>query len=484
MNPNFEKHIRKTLSNQEEYVDAEAIWQGVEPHVRPEKKRRKFFWWFFFGLAAGLVTAGLLWTSIGLDNENLNAEVSITEKQNTTPQNSKASISTIFHENEKNNNNTSTEVDSKRNAKEKQSLTRKKNVSENANSTKSISNSSATVSKKTKAPKNIKQTVNSPSGKTEVGEMTTSDPLQSGKTNLIQGEFPIEKEKEVVGEVVDKKAIRSSTLVDVAALSFEIPMKPISEDGELITPIQKQRKWHYAIGAYGGVGRVSDKLNANIESENPLYLAEREKTETQLESVSLGLSLTAKYKSHLSFRSGLEYHRIARRFNYEVNQIDSDRVPNTILSTYINNTTGDTFYETGTITNTSSNTFEKEVFNYFHRLDVPLMLGYTTNGKRFRFGLEAGVHVNALLYRKGKILLDNEQSPFYDLNNDESKWYRTNVGVTPVLQSSLSYRVGPRMEIHTSPYYRFNTTYSSSKSNVRERYSDFGVQLGLKYWLR
>ena len=63
MNPNFEKYIRKTLRDQEEQVNAEAIWQQVEAHVRPEKRRRKYFWWFFFGAATGLITLGLLWSA-------------------------------------------------------------------------------------------------------------------------------------------------------------------------------------------------------------------------------------------------------------------------------------------------------------------------------------------------------------------------------------------------------------------------------------
>ena len=59
MNPNFEKYIHQSLKNQEEFVDAESIWEQVEPHVQPEKKRRRFFWWFFFGASVAVLTMGL-----------------------------------------------------------------------------------------------------------------------------------------------------------------------------------------------------------------------------------------------------------------------------------------------------------------------------------------------------------------------------------------------------------------------------------------
>jgi len=117
-------------------------------------------------------------------------------------------------------------------------------------------------------------------------------------------------------------------------------------------------------------------------------------------------------------------------------------------------------------------------------LDIPLFVGYRFKKGRFLLGLEAGVFANVLLQKKGVVLRETADRSFYDLKKDESKWYRTRLGVTPALQMNLGYEFAPGMEVYLSPNYRFKTTYSSSANLVKEEYADLGIQVGLKYWIR
>lgn len=512
MNREFEKYIRKTLQDQEDYVDAEAIWQHVEPHVGPEKKRRRFFWWFFSGALAGVMAVGLwFYTQQGSDALGSQAEVSdnVMERATTTieqPVNLEEGMAMLnLEESENNNANTSFE-----NTNESQvsitEATVEKVKDDNPLSLESLNNATTINdvqlnhnNKNTKIekvltngsaisgtnPKKPNQKTLSEFLQEDIYRSLSKEPLSSVAVDLLAEEGVVTRKENVVKgkeDVMLSTELMMNSLLAKVEAEENLEEDLIPESHQLIVPVHQQKKWNFAFGLYAGLGSVNDDFqNTDIE-EN--YLSDRKNSETQLESSSFGLSFTARARQKLTMRTGLEYHRIARRLNYEETTVTYDTIPDAILRIYVNTSNGDTLYDVGKLVNESSEDFEKEHFNYFHRLDIPLLVGYHFNYRKFAIGAEVGVYANVLLRRKGAILDERAERTFYDIKSDVKGWYKTNVGFTPVAQLSIGYRLSPRVELQASPYYRFRSVYSTSSSLLKETYSDIGIQLGLKYWLK
>lgn len=511
MNPNFEKHVNQTLRNQEEFVDAEAIWEQVEPHVRPEKKRRKFFWWFFYGASIAIVTMAL-WhysqeDSSLLEERNMVAELpaSIEEKQSAQVAKEKL-LATMKNSESKNNpaagarqgDNQNTTLETLKQSQQEQANKIKKPTTKlnSLSSEKSSQNDFTQSSSKYKAtsPKkgNTGEMTDTQIFEKPIAKSSFIEFLQDGSYRPLSDEpqssmvvVPLEERAEEDVNVLLSKKLAALTLSSMIG-----EVSPIKEESQipgsvkLIVPVHKQPNWKFAIGLHAGIGKVNPTWTPVDESAEFGFYETRKDTEKQLESTSIGLSVSAQMKNKISFRSGLEYHRIARRFNYEESLITYDTIPDEVLTLYVNNTTGDTILDKGEFVNTHTQGYEKETYNYFHRLDIPLFVGYTFKKGRLLLGAEAGIFANVLFQKKGEILNSTEGRSFYDLKEDEAQWYKTKVGLTPAVQMNFGYEFAPGVEAYCSPYYRFKTTYSTDANQVKEAYSDFGVQLGVKYWLR
>lgn len=498
MNPNFEKYIHQSLKNQEEFVDAEAIWEEVEPHVQPEKRRRRFFGWFFFGASIVVVAVGL-WSHSKedlslLEQRSSVAEVQILlgEKQSGLVERKRVEMVDMDSDENKN---------SKKNTnKEAQGVTQ----DEQANPVNKMTGKSDALAPVRALKSNLKNTISnnkkiliitdSQRPKKQIEETSFIEYLQDGsyiplsdepQSSMVIAPFD---QREEEGRDVNRLLSEALQILELSSLVGELSSVKeealIPENVKLIVPVHKQPNWKFAIGLHAGIGKVKSEWTLIEEGGNAEYVASRKSTEKQLESSSIGLSFSAQMKNNISFRSGLEYHRLARRLNYQESLSTFDTIPDAILKLYVNEVTGDTTLDRGEFINTHIESYEKETYNYFHRLDIPLFVGYRFKKGRLLLGVEAGVFANVLLRKKGELVENTEGRSFYDLKKDEAQWYKTKVGVTPALQMNFGYEFAPGVEVYFSPYYRFKTKYSTSANLMMEAYSDFGIQLGLKYWLR
>ncbi|MBK8702795.1 MAG: hypothetical protein IPN33_03705 [Saprospiraceae bacterium] len=60
--PQFDDHLRNTLSGHRTPVDTEALWDHLSPLLAEDKKRRRgFFWWWAGGAALVLALGWATW---------------------------------------------------------------------------------------------------------------------------------------------------------------------------------------------------------------------------------------------------------------------------------------------------------------------------------------------------------------------------------------------------------------------------------------
>ncbi|MFT5263399.1 MAG: hypothetical protein ACI8YQ_002142 [Polaribacter sp.] len=201
-----------------------------------------------------------------------------------------------------------------------------------------------------------------------------------------------------------------------------------------------------------------------------------------METIHLGLNILLQSKQGFYLRTGAEYTRIASRFEYKTETVVAiDSIPG-IVEFRINSLTNDTTEIEGFLTETTIENYHKKTYNYFHLVDIPIILDYNFAYDNWKFGLEVGIYANVYLKRKGDIFTPDDE--IYDLATDESKWYKTNVGITPYIGLNAAYSINDFFQIHASPGFRFNKVFTTTTkaSPAKEERASLGMQIGLRYF--
>jgi len=232
------------------------------------------------------------------------------------------------------------------------------------------------------------------------------------------------------------------------------------------------------MGIYGGLGSqvLTREVSTNGSNE---YLVKRRDAEEELEIMQFGLSFNVQTKSNFTARIGVEYNRLASRFSADTKQTVNDTIPNAVVSMTINEQTNDTIRTIGNVIITKTTTYTKETFNYFHLIDIPLLIGYEFNYDNWSIGLEAGVIANLSLTSKGDIFQPN--GDYYNLKEDPEEWIKNSIGIAPVIHLRFAYKLGEQFQVFTSPFYRFKSVYSTDNNPLKQNYSTFGVQGGVRF---
>jgi predicted 3-demethylubiquinone-9 3-methyltransferase (glyoxalase superfamily) len=154
-----------------------------------------------------------------------------------------------------------------------------------------------------------------------------------------------------------------------------------------------------------------------------------------------------------------------------------------IQKIYINNNTGDTIFIYGQVPVTTTTTYNKITYNYFHLLDIPLLLGYTykNESNNFSFGFEAGALINISTKTKGEIMTpDNE---FYDMKADNLNWFKDNIGVSFSASVNVAYHLNENFQIYLAPTARLESVFSTEANPIEQKHGSLGVNIGARYFI-
>ena len=468
MSKEFEKYAKEAFKSHEVKVDMDALWENVEPHVRPKKDRKGFFWFLLGGLVVASIITGLLFLQIDNntiaveDNTLLIPEIIQTETEQKADI-LKTNPTDVKHkENEHNTKNTKTTKAKNQPALKNKAINNSK--TENANNIVNANNNSIAES-------------------LDDDKFDLINPLKSNDLIIPQSPTAIVDLANTFEKFL-AKPLDFSLLIPYGFV-IEEKAKPKDFDfSKIALPPPAKPKMTFGLGLYGGIGRPISTREATDSLDNE-YNNARMNSEQQLESIQLGLSIFMKTKQNLTFRTGIEYNRLASRFNAEVTETTFDTIPNSVIEIVINPFTNDTTPKLGEAVNTIRTTFIKETYNYFHLIDIPLLVGYQLDYDNWSFGLEAGIITNLSVKSKGTILrpeyLIRPDAPYYELKEDTENWIKTNLGISPLIHLHLNYRITDQIQIYTSPFFRLKSVFSTEANSLKESYSIFGLQSGAKY---
>ena len=184
-------------------------------------------------------------------------------------------------------------------------------------------------------------------------------------------------------------------------------------------------------------------------------------------------------KKHLYLRSGAEYTRIASVFssNSSLTTIDSTWAAKEIT---VNTITGERDTMFGNVPSITTTEFTKKHYNYIHLIDIPVIIGYQFEYEPWSIGIEGGIYANISAKYTGEISSTASDS-FYDLEADEDKWFKTNIGIQLFIGLNAAYNVSDNFQVHFSPGFRFETLFSTDKNPVKEKHASLGIRFGVRY---
>lgn len=241
-----------------------------------------------------------------------------------------------------------------------------------------------------------------------------------------------------------------------------------------------EKPWHFSNGlafTYGkGLRTLSERSTASAD-----YLQTRESSETALDAVRINLDVMAQHKSGMYIKSGLEYEQINERFEAYLESDSTTVESGQILAI--------TIARDGTSTQTTGNgevstTYwtRQRIFNHYHSIDIPLLIGYSRTQKDQRLGwfVEGGASVNLWFRASGKIIDPTGQLLLLE---DKPSLFKSQTGLSLVGAVGLTYQVTGQLSIWANPAIKYRLrSISSEESPIDQTYRNLGFNVGMRYY--
>ena len=251
-----------------------------------------------------------------------------------------------------------------------------------------------------------------------------------------------------------------------------------NEDEEDKSKNNINKNFTVGVGFRTGIGNSITTLTPNAGSDESLRNLRRE-SETNLETIDLGIDLLVKHKSGIYISTGIDYIRSSRKLEYNIENTSVDSIMG-ISEIFVNPISNDTTFQEGVIARTTTNFRNKETFNNLHMLNIPIQIGASVNYNRWSFGIQGGALLNIALQHKGEIL--ESENTFYDLKTDNNNWFKDNLGVSYQASVLFGYHFTDNFQILGGPSYRSQLNISSDINPVQQMQTGIGLQLAARYW--
>lgn len=117
--------------------------------------------------------------------------------------------------------------------------------------------------------------------------------------------------------------------------------------------------------------------------------------------------------------------------------------------------------------------------NTFSYVELPILIGYEWGIRRWRLSVKGGIGVG-MLTRQQSFYLSNDESEIAPVSTS----VYTKVMYNGILRAGLHYNFTPQLGFDIVPFSRINFNNMTNKeATFQQKYSNFGLQLGLNYKL-
>jgi hypothetical protein len=503
----FDIHAKNLLRDHEEVINTEALWDDVQAELYP-KRKKKFAWiWFSASSILALILFAGYMSYVGGSNDSLDIEPKNTIETRLKVENEIASVEIKTESIDKPGLNAS-----------KQTIKAVNNAIPKSITTKNSKKSSIVKDKQLPLNKLAASPILHPNTKIEKtipaknALISTPTPSKEAAKSNLQKSNPTETNSsaaEILAKTVTKETKQSEPEINDSTpeIKAETNLKKIEpkEEEQTIAPTEEQPKiialaekeneeaseesaeeisrklkknFSVGVGFRAGISNSLTTLTASDEDAIPLRTL-RNESETNLETIDLGIGLLLKHKSRVYLSTGIDYLRAARKLEYNFTDSFSDSIPG-IRSIIINPITMDSTFVEGLVARDSTFSINKETYNNLHIINIPVQLGVSLRHEQWSFGIQGGALFNILVNQKGEIF--DSESTFYNLATDEKRWFRDNLGVNFQGSALIGYHFSENFQIVGGPSFRSTLTISEAINPVQQSQTGIGLQVAARYW--
>ncbi len=468
----IDKYFKDELQGYSKEVDTDAIWKSLDLEKKSRKSR--FFWWPI-AFALIVILSGIYFV---LDR-NTSHPVLVRLNQNTIDEKEASSNLMSDIAISKLPNNNTKDILAINTVEEGQ-------ISENIVDKLSAPNVATIESDSIKMRIDVNAIGHIISDPIKVNDTSSGDQFTSIKSREnnellaldIKSETKLSKDESLhlIQTANNSKNITSSSLEIKYAQPLPVNKRALSEP----LLIKKDVLNDYSnrgirLNIYSGISYVDRSLNAHNIELNPFVLS-KEKTETPLELISLGVQLRYDIGA-VYLKGGIEFQWLNTKFEYEQYNIIDTVATSGVVGILID-ANGNSFNQVGTVYEENSLTSQWTHYNSHRLFNLPLSIGYEKKISKWYFSIEAQSQLNFMHSFSGK-RLDKEDN-VTDNTSDINQSFKMGLGVA----FGLRYKLSDVTSIYCSPnYFSYITSFTKRSESYSENYSLLGLQIGMSYKL-
>ncbi|MEX6686653.1 outer membrane beta-barrel protein [Danxiaibacter flavus] len=468
----FDEFFRRKLHDFESHVPEDS-WSKIQRRV-DDDRRRPFLWWTLAAvLFIGIATGGyFMQQQHGQRNGQLAGKHQSTQEKDQTKTNANDLNSTqtdSLVSTDTNNNNSS----------------ENKAAEENTASDKRAGIAAVNApAGKTKLQANDKSTIAKSYGRDNPALIKDAEAHTQVPGNAEKAKSIDEKNELNASDVTAKTSNDQTVLgVDTAAGNAVVANKavPSTQKQTTETAVTKKKEKQSTstskdrfIEVYASPAYSWQKTDAKAGYEN--YVSEKNAAEKSSISFNAGFRLTQKLNDHFFIKSGLQYTQVNQKFTYNTPNVYRD-VPVTVQR-YITTDAGavNSFVSVSMARMIGYSTVT--VNNHYSSLELPVLVGYETNGDKFKAAFSAGVIFNLHSWYNGSIV-----DTFYNASSiKDFDPYKNNMGLSLYFGVGLSRKLSERASLFAEPYLQYRLgNMTKSSAPFTQKINVGGLSLGLKY---
>lgn len=275
-----------------------------------------------------------------------------------------------------------------------------------------------------------------------------------------------------------------SILVLAETNASKSPILAASQTTEL--PENKQPKTQKSLpikwqaDLFGGINTLHTKYQSNDYND---LAALKNTTAKQDLGTSYGINAGLLFKDRWLVNSGIEYHQLWSKFDYE--KIEQFQVlkEDVLLRVWIDAATGDTLnvmYSDTLVNATSTRTVLHH--NQFQRISIPLEIGVQQNSGKFIYGITASTVFNFTNKQSGRTLDGSGEIVDFNENNATAPYKSFDIGwrVSPL----VGYQLSENWSLTLRPQWTWNRNNNFDSTDIKTSFHQVNLNLGLRYFFR
>jgi len=318
---------------------------------------------------------------------------------------------------------------------------------------------------------------------------TDTPPIESPITNntsIISVENPVVEQSKVATdnpvEITLTELPAIVTLVETQPSTQSI--LPTSSTLELAEneefKIRKKPPVQFEVGLTNGINTLHVKHKSNDYSD----LADlKNTTEKQDWGTSHGINAGLLFKDRWLLNSGIEYHQLWSKFDYEeVKQIQVLK-QNQLLRVWVDAMTGDTLnvlYGDTLVNAISTRTVIHH--NSYQRFSVPLEIGIQKNIEKMTYGIKAGAVFNFTNQQSGKTFDQFGEIVSFDENDATTLLKSFDIGLR--ISPFVGYQLSENWAITLQPQWMYYQKPNFDNTDIKNNIHQLNLNLSLGYYFK